>query len=88
MGLSKENEDSANKKISKEESLDIKTFSTSVQQPCQAEASYCEERKGGLLVFFIIIIIIIIFFLIIIIIIIIFFLITNTRTKFITFIDT
>ena len=75
MGLSKENEDSANKNISKEETLDIKTFSTSVQQPCQAEASYCEERKGGLLIFFIIIIII-------------FFIITNTRTKFITFIDT
>ena len=79
MGLSKENEDSANKKISKEESLDIKTFSTSVQQPCQAEASYCEERKGGLLIFFLIIIFIVI---------IIFFIITNTRTKFITFIDT
>ena len=75
MGLSKENEDSANKKISKGETLDIKTFSTSVQQPGQAEASYCEEREGGLLVFFTIIIFI-------------FFIITNTRTKFITFIDT
>ena len=80
MGLSKENEDSANKKISKEETLDIKTFSTSVQQPGQAEASYCEERKGGLLVFFNIIIVIII--------VIIFFIITNTRTKVITFIAT
>ena len=85
MGLSKENENSANKKG---ETLNIKTFSTSVQQPGQAETSYCEERKGGLLVFFIIIIffffLIIFFFIIIITIIVI--IITNTRTKFITFI--